>query len=96
MRRMRTSTLRVLSAAIIVGSLVVGGIGCVDGQTPDCSDAAAGCGPDYDAYPPDTAGDTSPSDAPSEGSPDSAPADAAPDTSKDGSNDGGLLDGLLG
>lgn len=96
MRSMRTSTLRGLTAAIIVACLVVGGVGCVDGQTPDCSDAAAHCGPDYDAYPPDTADDTSPSDAPNEGAADTGPADGAPDTPKDSSNDGGLLDGLLG
>jgi hypothetical protein len=35
-------------------------VACVDGQTPDCSDAAAGCGPDNDgSVPVDTGAETS-------------------------------------
>jgi hypothetical protein len=44
-------------------------VGCVDGTTPDCSDAASHCGPDFDAYPPDSATDSAPTDAPSDGMP---------------------------
>ena len=70
---MRTSTLSPLVAWMVVASAAC--VGCVDGQTPDCSDAAARCGPDYDAYPPDTADDSPPGDAPNEGAADTGAAD---------------------
>lgn len=56
---------------------------CVDGTTPDCSDAATGCGPGVDGSPerieaalPDASRpDTAPVDAGSEAAPDAADAD---------------------
>ncbi len=85
--RMRRSILRTTMAVIVAAAAGAAGIGCVDGATPDCSDAAARCNPDFDAYPPDTADDTSPTDGavdtgPVETGPD-APADTAADTSAD-------------
>jgi hypothetical protein len=53
-------------------------IGCVDGVTPDCSDAAAACGPELDgaAAPPLEAGSSdvqTERDSGSDGAPDGAP-----------------------
>ena len=36
-----------LLVAVVLGQLCLAG-DCVDGATPDCSDAAAQCGPDLD------------------------------------------------
>lgn len=69
--------------AVSLAALVAG---CVDGTTPDCSDAAAQCGPDFDGAAIDGATDAPPSDAPSDGSPDAAP-DAPPDAPADGPRD---------
>jgi hypothetical protein len=56
---------------------------CVDGTTPNCSDAASQCGPDLgDGAPLDAPGDA-PADAPAD-----APPDAAPDVTQDAPIDG--------
>jgi len=60
---------------VMVALLAVAAVGCVDGTTPDCSDAASHCGPDFDAYPPDTESDSAPNDAPSEGAADTGGRD---------------------
>jgi hypothetical protein len=41
------------SISLMVAMLVVGALvtGCVDGTTPDCSDAGSNCGPDFTSYP---------------------------------------------
>lgn len=64
-------------ATALLLSQVLLGADCVDGKTPDCSDAAAQCGPDLDGG---DASDTSVPvpDAPSEAAPDAA-GDAAED-----------------
>jgi hypothetical protein len=68
-------------------------VGCVDGQTPDCSDAAYGCGPDIEggvvgpgeggrpegAAPTDGGDGGSPADAPADTT---SPVDAPADTSQ--------------
>jgi hypothetical protein len=65
-------------------------VGCVDGQTPDCSDAATGCGPDLDGSL-DGRGD-GPSEAADTGldvQPDAnADAEAGPDADLDASDGG--------
>jgi hypothetical protein len=63
--------IRALSAGCVVALLLAGALACVDGKTPDCSDAAAGCGPDL--VPSSDASPDAPSDAP----PTDALADAA-------------------
>jgi len=55
-------------------------VACVDGQTPDCSDAATGCGPDTDGAVLDTGTDA---EAGTEAGTDAGPADAPADTTKD-------------
>ena len=79
---MQTSTSRWTAVVVVaLAALSVGAVGCVDGATPDCSDAAAHCNPDFDAYPPETGDDSSPpADAPSEGAADTGPADTAPES----------------
>jgi hypothetical protein len=52
----RAHALLVLGA--VVSSQALLAADCVDGKTPDCSDAAAQCGPNIDAASPDVA-DTS-------------------------------------
>jgi hypothetical protein len=91
-RARRIVTPAAVAATCMLGLLVGVGVGaCVDGQTPDCSDAAAGCGPDNDgSVPVDTGadgeagadaatGDTG-ADAPAD-SPKDAPVDAPVDAS---------------
>ena len=65
-------------------------VACVDGTTPDCSDAASQCGPDLDG----ASGDvleaalpeaSPPSDAPNDTS---SPADAEPDADLDAGDEG--------
>jgi hypothetical protein len=64
---------------------------CVDGKTPNCSDAAAGCGPDVDgAILPDTGSDAGdagidapPGDAATDAGQDAPPVDAPVDTGSD-------------
>jgi len=89
-RARRALTLAAVLSTCALG-LVVGA--CVDGQTPDCSDAAAGCGPGNDGSVPADTGpnpeggadggsdaDGAAVDAPADGTKDSpvdAPADAA-------------------
>ncbi len=86
----------ILAAVAVTCALGVTVGACVDGQTPDCSDAAAGCGPDNDgAVPIDTGvdgeagvvdggsdGDAGAVDAPVD-SPLDSPVDAPKDTGGD-------------
>jgi hypothetical protein len=79
--------------------LVASASGCVDGTTPDCSDAAAHCGPDFDGAPFEASGDgptegaagdsgsDSPPDSPGD-SPADGPADSPPDSPGDSPADG--------
>ncbi len=60
------------------------GMDCVDGVTPDCSDAAAKCGPSLDDASPDTS-------TPLEAGPDAAP-DAPADAVDEGAGDAGDAD----
>ena len=69
---------------------VLTAVACVDGQTPDCSDAAAGCGPDTDGAILDAANDAADAgkdaasiDAPGDAAPDSPTVDAPLDTGAD-------------
>jgi hypothetical protein len=84
MRRQRAARLRVggLAACGIVLVQLVTFEGCVDGTTPDCSDAATHCGPEVDAAP-DVLDATAalPESAP--------PADAPNDTSSSADANGG-------
>lgn len=61
---------------------------CVDGKTPDCSDAAAQCGPDF--APDAQEGSVLPEAGPSDATPDQAPTDSSDDASDDA--DAGNLD----
>ncbi len=83
--------LRLIVPAALALALSVAAVSCVDGVTPDCSDAAAKCGPDVDA-----AFDAADADAsivlPEAGSPDAdagtgsdagSDADAASDAASD-------------
>jgi hypothetical protein len=74
-RKREARVIRRISIVLMLAALVGASAGCVDGTTPDCSDAASGCGPDYDAYP----SDSSPSDGP--------PAEAAPEGGREGGSD---------
>ncbi len=86
----RLVTLAAVACACGLGVLVAA---CVDGQTPDCSDAATGCGPDGDGSVPifDTgvdgeAGTGADADA---GPPIDAPVDAPQDSPVDAPKDTG-------
>ena len=93
MRWQRAARVRVgglVACSIVLVQLVIF-TGCVDGTTPDCSDAATHCGPDVDATT--DVGEAAlpeaspPSDAPNDTS-STADADAAPDADLD-ARDGG-------
>lgn len=94
MRWQRVARLRVVGLAalgIVLMQLVIFA-GCVDGTTPDCSDAATHCGPDVDATSdsleaalPETA---PPGDAANDTSSTVDAADAEPDADLD-AGDGG-------
>jgi hypothetical protein len=71
----RFATLALACAALL-------GAGCVDGTTPDCSDAASHCGPDFDAYPDDSANDGAAVDSSVDG-----PSDGAMDVGSDSAGD---------
>jgi hypothetical protein len=67
------------AVAASLAFLLAGAVACVDGKTPDCSDAAAACGPDLgdatiDVQPPV---DAPPSDAPSDAPAQDTGTDAA-------------------
>jgi hypothetical protein len=59
----------VRAAVLLAGAAALALIACVDGTTPDCSDAASGCGPDVDgaiADAPADVGEGGAIDAPAE------------------------------
>lgn len=84
MRRLAVTSSRSTSLFAFVtltafAQLVLAG-DCVDGKTPDCSDAAAGCGPDV---PPDAQEGSVLPEASVDATPDQATADGAVDASDD-------------
>ena len=65
--------------AVLVGTIL---IGCTDGVTPDCSDAATQCGPSIDGATTTLETSVAPEASPPEGGGDSA-ADGASDAPND-------------
>lgn len=71
-------------AALALAQLVLAA-DCVDGKTPDCSDAAAGCGPDL--APDAQEGSVLPEAAPNDATPDQAATDGNADAGNDADAD---------
>ncbi len=95
MRRQRERAARVLGLAAFGIALLEAAcfVGCVDGTTPDCSDASTRCGPDVDATSEQQEGAALPeaspaADAPNDTSTAAVDAGAATDAGLDG-GDGG-------
>lgn len=80
----RSRALAAASLLVLTQGLL--GMDCVDGVTPDCSDAAAQCGP-----PPDASADVSqplPEASTNDTGADAPPADAADDAPADAGDEG--------
>jgi hypothetical protein len=73
-------------ALLVQGAYVVG---CTDGTTPDCSDAATHCGPDVDATTERIEAALPESAPPADAPIDSTPADATPPDADLDAGDGG-------
>lgn len=76
-------------ATILATALALSATACVDGKTPDCSDAASQCGPDYDAYPPDSESDAPVADSSADSAQDTSPVDSATDSPADAPREAG-------
>lgn len=73
---------RIVRGAIVLAGAALALVACVDGTTPNCSDAASGCGPDVDGSIVDATGEgggDATTDAPAESATD-APVGDAPGT----------------
>jgi hypothetical protein len=84
-RSQRHSVGRALALIAIALLQAAYAVACVDGQTPDCSDAATQCGPNLDGSSSDGSRD---GDAPFE-----ATADASPNVDADAAADADASDG---